>query len=73
MESDGTEHIVSVEVCDDPIDIGLMTIGVECGRCGSDERIVAMLRFLDFPDCGFLAVCGQCYRELIKFAVGRVV
>ena len=73
MKTEKAEHLVSVEVCDDPIDIALMTHGAKCERCGSDDRIVAMIRFIDLPDCGFLAVCGTCYLELTKCAVGRVV
>jgi hypothetical protein len=73
MNSNIAERLISVEVCDDPIDIELMTVAVGCERRGSDEKIVAMIRFTDFPDCNFLAVCGECYRALIRHAVGRVV
>jgi hypothetical protein len=73
MNSNETERLVRVEVCDDPIDIELMTVAVGCERCGSDEKIIAMIRFPDLPDRNFLAICGDCYRALIKHAVGRVV
>jgi len=73
VNSDESERLISVEVCDDPTEIDLVPAAVECQRCGSGERIAAMLRFPDLPDLGFLAVCGYCYRELTKWALGRVV
>jgi hypothetical protein len=69
MKPDKTERLISAEVCDDPRHIGLLTAAVECQRCGSDERIVAVIRFPDLPDYGFLAICGCCYREFARIAV----
>jgi hypothetical protein len=73
MNTDLSGQFISAEICDDPIDIDLMTAAVECQRCGSDDGIVAILRLPDFPDCGFLAVCGRCYRELTISSLGQVV
>jgi hypothetical protein len=73
MNPKKSERLISVEVCDDPDDIDLITVAVGCERCGADERIVAMVRFPDFPDCSFLAVCSECYRQLTKSSLGQVV
>jgi hypothetical protein len=73
VNSGESEQLISAEVCDDPVEINGIAAAAECQRCGSDERIAAMVRFPDFPDQGFLAICGHCYRELTKCAGGRVV
>jgi hypothetical protein len=47
INSDTTGPLTTAEICEDPGTIELMTSGSECGRCGSDERVVAMVRFPD--------------------------
>jgi hypothetical protein len=69
MKPDKTERLISAEICDDPQEIGLLTFAMECQRCGSDERVVAVIRFRDLPDYGCLAICGYCYREFARIAV----
>jgi len=67
--------LISVEAYDDPIEMQqIAMLGLQgCERCDSDEGIAAIVKCSEFGESGFLAICGYCYRELLKLSLGQII
>ena len=49
----------------------LNAVALECGKCGRDEQLVAVVRFK--VPAEILAICARCFQELEELALGAVV
>lgn len=67
-----TRRFADCDVFEDPaMLIELNAVALECGKCGSNEQLVAVVRFRSPAD--ILAICGRCFQELEELALGAVV
>lgn len=63
---------IDVEMLEDPeMMAALNACGFDCDKCGGDEPLVAVARFVDRPLA--LGICGDCYREMKEMSRGEVV
>jgi hypothetical protein len=63
---------IDAEIRDDEAALAAITaLGVtSCSRCHREQSLVAQVSFVD-SDLS-LALCGRCYRDLMKIARGQV-
>jgi hypothetical protein len=50
-----------------------MSVLESCERCDSDERFAAVAKCSKFGESGLLAICGYCYRELMRLSLGQII
>lgn len=71
-ESVSAGPFVDVEMLEDRELISTLNErGFDCEKCGRDEPLVAVARFVDYSAA--IGICGDCYREMKEMSRGEVV